>query len=294
MRTITPRVERVSDHRAGLGESVFYDATSNRLFWIDIPERRLLRTDATSGATVSIDLDEMPGFVHPCRCGNLLLGLTNTVRRVSPDAGQSSVLLKVEPGDPSVRSNDVACSPHGALVFGTMRPTPQPGVPDPVGGLYSLLPSGRSECLRRGLRIPNGLAFSPDGDRLYWADTPARRIWRARLEGGAERLVEIEGFAALSEEQGRPDGATVDAAGCYWIAAVWGWSLMRYTPDGRLDLVVRLPVERPTKLAFGGPGNRTIFVTSASRDLHEPQKQPLAGHLIALDIGIEGLPACAF
>jgi sugar lactone lactonase YvrE len=88
----------------------------------------------------------------------------------------------------------------------------------------------------------------------------------------------------------------VDADGCYWVAAVWGWQLLRFTPQGVLDLAVRLPVQRPSKLAFGGPDLKTIFITTISDGLapEAAAQQPLAGHLLAIDLGIQGLPSALF
>jgi L-arabinonolactonase len=149
-----------------------------------------------------------------------------------------------------------------------------------------------------GLYIPNGIAFSPDGGIVYWADTymSRRQIWQARRDRTTGEIGEKQPFVTLPEKLGRPDGAAVDAAGCYWVAAVWGWQLLRYTPSGELDLAVRLPVQRPTKLAFGGPDLKTIYITSISDGLGDDaaQAQPLAGHLLAINLGIKGLPSARF
>lgn len=137
-----------------------------------------------------------------------------------------------------------------------------------------------------------------EGDIAYWADTylTKRQIWRARYDVATGQIREKRPFAQLPEALGRPDGAAVDADGCYWVAAVWGWQLLRYTPYGELDLAVRLPVQRPSKLCFGGPDLKTIYVTSISDGLGEdaPQTQPLAGRLLAIDVGIQGLPPVRF
>lgn len=123
-----------------------------------------------------------------------------------------------------------------------------------------------------------------------------RQIWRASYDAANGRVGTKQPFVQFTEEQGRPDGAAMDADGCYWIAAAWGWGLLRYRPDGELDLAVHLPVQRPSKLAFGGSDLRTIFVTSISVGLGEGalQTQPLAGRLLAMDLGIQGLPTPDF
>ena len=92
-------------------------------------------------------------------------------------------------------------------------------------------------------------------------------------------------------QEGRPDGAAVDAEGGYWICHVGGWHLARYTPDGKIDRVIGIPVQRPTMCAFGGPDLKTLYVTTATFPLPESalRKQPLAGGLFAFEPGVAGL-----
>lgn len=294
MRVLTPAVEAIGDAKALLGESVFYDPASNTLHWVDIPGHALLSTDASDGRTKRFPFPEPAGFTQPCSDGQLLVGQADSIQRFDPRTEAATTFIKIEPDDPTSRTNDAVCDHNGRLIAGTMRSAPQGTTPDPVGNLYRIDGGGAKSCLLSGLSIPNGLAFSPDGRTLYLADTPRRTVWKAGYDPETGLPGERCVFVELSESQGRPDGAAVDAEGCYWVAAVWGRQLLRYTPRGDLDLVVRLPVERPTKLAFGGPDHRTIYVTSASIHLTDPENQPFAGRLIALDVGITGLPASPF
>ena len=100
---------------------------------------------------------------------------------------------------------------------------------------------------------------------------------------------------ALAETErgaGWPDGLTVDADGCVWVAFWDGAAIRRYTPDGRVDRVVDLPVRRPTACAFGGPGLRDLYVSTARTGLDSPH--PLSGSLLVLpDMG-RGLPGTPF
>jgi sugar lactone lactonase YvrE len=293
-RVLTPSIERVGDTKALLGESVYYDPARNTLHWVDIPGQAVLSTDASTGKTEHFSFPQQTGFVQPCSDGTVLVGQADSIQRFDPRTGEAGAFIEMEPDDPSTRTNDAACDPNGRLIVGTMRPAPQGATPDPVGNLYLIDGKGAKTRLLSGLSILNGLALSPDGRTLYLADTPRRIVWRADYDPETGHMAERRVFAELAGSLGRPDGAAVDAEGCYWVASVWGWQLLRYTPRGELDLVVRLPVERPTKLAFGGRDHRTIYVTSASIHLTDPESQPLAGRLIALDVGIAGLPANVF
>ena len=149
---------------------------------------------------------------------------------------------------------------------------------------------------RGGIGITNGLAFSPDGRTMYCADTHRDRqiVWAYDYDGSDAMPTNERVFIDMKDMAGRPDGATVDSDGCYWIAAVDGWCVMRYTPDGRLDRKIDMPVQRPSKLAFGGARLDTIYVTSISIGLTPEIDQPLAGGLFAIDAGVTGLAESEF
>lgn len=295
MRVVTPPVERVGSTKATLGESAFWHAERNAVLWVDIFGRRVFSTDAASGETKAFRFPDQTAFVQPARDGSWLVGQRDGILRLDPASGTSEPFAAVEADDPTTRTNDAACDRQGRLLVGTMRQVPDHELA-PVGSLYRVAGDGRAMPLDSGLYIPNGIAFSPDGRTAYWADTfkTRRQIWQAPYDPSTGETGPKRPFVQLSEAMGRPDGATVDASGCYWVAAVWGWQLLRFTPSGELDLVVRLPVQRPTKLAFGGRDLRTIYVTSAAEGIEDPEAQPLAGHLLALDIGIDGLPPAIF
>jgi sugar lactone lactonase YvrE len=141
--------------------------------------------------------------------------------------------------------------------------------------------------------VSNGLGWSPDGTVLYYIDTPTLRIDRFAWDLDAVVPHDRRVLADVSDAPGRPDGLTVDADGCVWVALIRGGELRRYTPDGRLDRTVALPVSHPTSVAFGGPDLAEVYVTSARDALTAEQRanQPLAGRLLRLSPGVRGLPA---
>lgn len=294
MKVLTPQVECVGETKALLGESVCWSAEGDALLWVDIADRKVLRTNAASGRTDQWEFPERTGFVQPCDDSSWLVGQENGILRFDPATGARGQFLALEADDPETRTNDAGCDPAGRLLVGTMRKAQF----QPVGSLYRIEGKRPAEMLDTGLYIPNGIAFSPEGHTFYWADTyqTRRQVWRAGYDPATGAVKDKQPFVQLAEEQGRPDGAAVDAEGCYWVAAAWGWQLLRYTPSGELDLVVRLPVQRPSKLAFGGRDLGTIFVTSISEGLGDDAQraQPLAGRLLALNLGIYGLPASRF
>jgi sugar lactone lactonase YvrE len=89
---------------------------------------------------------------------------------------------------------------------------------------------------------------------------------------------------------------TVDAEGGLWIALHGSGTIRRYTPDARLDRVVRVPPAMVTCCAFGGPDLTDLYITTMSLGLSEAERraQPLAGGLFRCRPGVRGLPPHRF
>jgi sugar lactone lactonase YvrE len=165
---------------------------------------------------------------------------------------------------------------------------------EPSGSLYRLDADLHCAALRNSIIIPNSLAWSPDGCTMYFADTNRHTIWAwdydpATGAASGERVFADTGV-------GRPDGSCVDADGCLWNAEYGGWRLVRYSPAGKPDRVIELPVANPTCCCFGGSGFDVLYVTSARQRLGsgELAAQPLAGSVLALRTGAQGLPESRF
>jgi sugar lactone lactonase YvrE len=160
---------------------------------------------------------------------------------------------------------------------------------EPAGALYRLGADGKLARKRTGITVPNSLAWSPDGRTMYFADSPRRTIWafdydRASGEPSNERVF-------VTTEAGFPDGSCMDADGCLWNAEYGGGRLVRYTPAGKIDRVIEVPVQNPTCCCFGGPRLDLLYITTAAQRLTEAQlkEQPLAGSLLAVRPGSTGL-----
>lgn len=283
--------ERILSCRAQVGEGAIWSAAEAVLYWVDIIARELHRYDPAGGIDHSWMLPSEVGCCAPLDDGHVLLALEEGFTLFDPVSERMELLCCPADMPAASRFNDGTVDPRGRFVAGTL---PKAGAgAEPMGKLYVL--DGRSQvrCLeRRDFLIQNGLAFSPDGDVLYVSDSgPAvQAIWRYVYDPHSgvcsERRLHFDMHAA----RGRPDGAAMDVDGCYWIAAVDGWSLLRLTPAGDIDRVVELPMQKPSKPAFGGADMRTLFVTSISAglDLNDPVHAE-AGNLFALDVGVQGL-----
>jgi sugar lactone lactonase YvrE len=171
-----------------------------------------------------------------------------------------------------------------------------PGGAKPIGSVYSYDGSGPPRVLFGGVRISNSLAFSPDGRKMFFADTPRRCIEICDYAPDSGAVGARRPFVSSFEGAGYPDGSTVDAEGCLWNAEWGGGRVVRYTPAGRIDRAVALPCRNVTCCAFGGRDLRTLYVTTARHGLTPGQlvSEPYAGSLFAIDAGVTGLPDARF
>ncbi|MFF7656601.1 SMP-30/gluconolactonase/LRE family protein [Streptomyces sp. NPDC007983] len=283
---MSPAIEPVGDTCARFGEGPVWDPTANAVLWVDITGGAVLRTTPADTSTRRIELGGEVAAVFPTPTGTMLVARDSTLVEVSGAA----VVREVAgvPSRPRMRFNDGMADPRGRLLIGTLHADKTPG----TAALYRLDGDGVLRPVVTGVTVSNGLGWSPDGRALYYVDTPRLRIDRFDydLDDGVPHNRRT--LADVSGLPGRPDGLTVDAEGCVWVAMIGGGELRRFTPNGRLDRVVPLPVSHPTSVAFGAQGLAELFITSAVDPLsvEERRDQPLAGRLLRLDPGTSGLP----
>jgi L-arabinonolactonase len=289
-------VDCVLDAQAATGEGAVWSVGEQALWWVDIPNGRLHRYDPSSRNNRTWTMPSPLGCFALRRNGGLVVALVDGWHAFDPATGALEHWHDPEPERPANRFNDGATDRTGRFWAGTM---PLAGVGSaPEGALFRLDRNRTSARILDGLWIQNGLAFSPDGGTMYLSDSyvAIRTIWAFDYDQdvGLPRNRRI--LFDTRSLPGRPDGAAIDAEGCYWFAAVGGWEIIRLTPDGRIDRRIPVPVERPTKVAFGGPSLETLYITSmrAGIDPSEVHRQPYAGGIFAADVGIGGLPMALF
>ncbi|MFE7957984.1 SMP-30/gluconolactonase/LRE family protein [Streptomyces sp. NPDC057413] len=278
-----PAYEVAVRAEATLGEGPTWDAATGRLLWLDILGSRVHTYDPATGRRTVRTTEQHVGAVKPRAGGGLVLNLRDGVGLL--DADGTFRWLHHEPV-PGRRANDAAVAPDGALWAGTMRYDEAPG----GGTLSRITGDGTAEVVLDDVAVSNGTGWSPDGRLMYYIDSPTRRVDVFSYADG--RVDDRRPFARIEEGAGFPDGLTVDADGCVWVALWDGGAVRRYTPDGRLDRVITLPTPRVTACAFGGPDLTDLYVTTARVGLTAPH--PTAGSLLVVPAAGQGLPQPAF
>lgn len=295
--TTSPQIECVVDIKARTGEGAFWDQERQCLWWVDIPAGAIYAFNPSNGTNKHYELDEPIGCLAPTIKGDLLLATKSGFWRFDPETGEKTAIHDPEADQPSNRFNDGATDSKGRFWAGTMKDDGTP--PAAVGAFYRLDPDLTSSKWVGDIFTTNGLAFSPDGKTLYCSDSnpSVQTVWAADYDPDSGQPGDRRVFFDSRAVDGRPDGGTVDADGCYWMAGVSGWQLVRLTPGGEIDRIINLPVERPSKPMFGDKNLDVLFVTSIGTGLTTgtEAKQPHAGGLFAITgLGVTGVPQMPF
>ena len=280
------KTEIIIEAQATLGEGPSWDEKNGVLYWVDILEKKVY----ADGQVLAV-LDDYVGCAAACRSGHLVLGKRFSIADLDPATGKVETLARIdEPADN--RFNDGKCDPAGRLLVGSMDMNEK----DASGALYSF--DGRTTTrLLGGLRISNGLAWSPDYKTFYHIDTPAREVKAFDYDPQSGAIANPRTVIRVPDGLGWPDGMTSDTRGHLWIAMWDGAQLTRWDPaSGSLLERIPVPALRTTACAFGGPDRSELYVTSARVGLGaaDLQKYPLSGGLFKLTTEIEGMPAHPF
>jgi sugar lactone lactonase YvrE len=275
--------ELALDCRCLLGESPIWSPGEGALHFIDIKGRALHRWEVGTGHHTAIALEEDPGSIALVEGGGILIALRSGLWLYK---GDRPTKLADNPEDQATnRFNDGRTDPAGRFIVGTMNEPRE----NATASLYRFDRRGLV-AIEGGLFVSNGLAFSPDGRTMFHADTKRHTIWTYSYDPETGEATGRRTFATLPEGNGRPDGAAVDAEGCYWAALYEGGRVQRYAPTGELLAEYPVPARCVTMPAFGGNDLRTLYVTTASagRPAAELEAFPHSGGIFAMRVDVPG------
>jgi sugar lactone lactonase YvrE len=266
-----------------LCENPLWHNGEQRLYWRDIDAGRLYWHDPATGiSALAYEAErKIGGFTIEDDGAILLFMDAGRVERWQH--GKSSTLVESDPRMLHTRFNDIIADSAGRVFCGTMSTSDHPGT------LYRLDAALQLTSVLGEVGCSNGMAFDLDGETFFHTDSFARVINKFRYDAHTGEIDDPKVFAHTKDEDGLPDGLTMDAEGCL-LSAHWdGGFVVRFSPAGDEIERILMPVQRPTSVAFGGDDLRMIFITSAAEDLATPTFL-LEGNLFAFSVSVRGLP----
>ena len=279
--------ELILDSKCQLGEGPIWHPGRQQLFFFDINEQTLFAIHANGEIADQWLFNETMAAAAIADDETLVLFSEFGLKGFQLATGGLARLTSIEADNPRTRSNDSRVHPSGAFWLGTMDNTE---AEEAIGALYHYR-KGVVTQLKSGVRVPNATCFSPDGRTAYWTDTPTKQILKVETDPQTGMPVgEWSVFADVSDGRGFPDGAVVDSEGFLWNAKWGGGCVVRHAPDGSIDRVIDVPVSQVTCPAFGGPELKTLFITTAAKNLSAEQlaAEKVAGGLFAIEVDVAG------
>ena len=284
---MTSAIRLNGTRRNQLGESPLWDHRTDRLYWVDSTAATICSSDAAG--------DDLREWLAPLAVGSIALAAGGLIAALADgfyrfDPRQASFVCIVRPdlGPVPVRFNDGKADRQGRFLAGTMRPDTRPGT---AARLFRLDPDGTATCLESGFGLTNAICFSPDGGTLYFADSHEGLVRAYDYDRATGTPSNRRTLIATLPHGSVPDGATVDAEGCLWIAMVQAQKLLRVSPAGQVLAELPVPVPYPSCPAFGGPDLATLYVTTIGQGISLTTDDPDAGRMMAIGgLTAPGLP----
>ena len=277
------------DSKCELGEGPIWHVGRQQLFFFDINEQTLFAATVAGEIVEQWLFNELVSAAGIVDDETLVLVTESGLKGFDLKTGGLAPLQKIEADNALTRGNDSRVHPSGAFWIGTMSKSEEEQA---IGALYHYR-AGVLTTLKTGLKVTNATCFSPDGKIAYWTDTPSKKIMQVATDSDTGMPIsEWTLFADVDGHRGYPDGAVVDSEGYLWNARWGGNCVVRHAPDGSIDRIIEVPVSQVSCPAFGGPDLKTLFITTAAKNLDAEAlaKEEVAGGLFAIYVDIAGQP----
>lgn len=283
-------MKKISQQRHQLAEGPFWSKAEQALYWVDIPACQVWRWEQASNVYQHWTLPKKVSSVFTTHSDRLLVTMSDGVAYLDKKSGDLEYLCLIDEDLEGNRCNDAKCDPEGILWVGTMEDAEE----NVTGRLWRVFPDGTKQLMLDDLGISNTFAWDLTRSRMYFGDSMKGEVYAFPYPNFSD--VRPDGVFFSTPEGSGPDGSTIDSEGCLWNAQWDGSRVVRYSPEGEILQVIELPFAKPTSCVFGGVEGKTLFITSASVNTSDEvlATQPLAGHVIALEMEVSGAASQAF
>jgi sugar lactone lactonase YvrE len=289
----TDKVELVPGTQSGLGEGAIWNHRTNQLYWVDITGKILNIYTPRLGENRELYVGQMIGTVVPTKTGRAVVALENGLYFLDPETGTKNLIVDPEEEIEGNRFNDGKCDPAGRLWAGTMSTEGKSG----KGTLYRLDSDSSVHRMVAGVSVSNGIAWSNDYTRMYYVDTPTRKVMGYDYNNATGEISNSSPVIEVPAEMGHPDGMTIDSEGNLWICLWGGAAVGCWNPDsGELLRKIGVPAKNVTSCAFGDADLGTLYITTArvNTSPEELKVYPNAGSLFKVRPGVSGVEAFFF
>lgn len=258
--------------RARLGECPLWDVDRQQLFWVDAYNHRVHQYDPTTGQNRFFETGDLVSAIALANPNHLLIALRDRLAVLDLDTGKVTTRHQLRFPHPNTRCNDGKCDSQGRFWIGSISEAPE------QAELYRYDPDGSIRVMETGLTISNGLGWSPDEKTFYLTDSAKHIIYAYDFEVKTGAIANRRILVDLSNEivDGvivEPDGMTIDQQGNLWSALWNGWRIACFDPAGEEIHSIKLSVQRPTSVTFGGANLTDLYITSASVGLSQKEIQ---------------------
>jgi sugar lactone lactonase YvrE len=267
---MAPRLEVVAQDDNRCGEGPIWDAERRRLIWSDIESSLVYQFFPANGEKSVLSRGLMVAGIALDRSGALVFaGDTGLHLWRAPD--DCRTLAREFEGEPFF-FNDITADPQSRVYAGTAYWGPD-GMEKP-GKLVLFDCGGSIRVVEDGIKLANGLGFSPDNRTLYFTDSAARTIYAYDADPATGALANRRTFVRVPDDEGLPDGLTVDSEGFVWSAQWYGAQVVRYDPDGAVERRIPMPVTQVSSVGFGGDDLMDLYITTAGESWLSPLAPP--------------------